>query len=76
MRACPRVSVRHEMARTVEDFLSRRTRALILGARMSVEMAPAVARIMAKELGQDEAWQREQVRAYAALAAGYMMPLA
>ncbi|MGI8908833.1 MAG: glycerol-3-phosphate dehydrogenase/oxidase [Candidatus Sumerlaeaceae bacterium] len=69
-------AVRHEMARTVEDFLSRRTRALILGARMSVEMAPAVARIMAKELGQDEAWQREQVQAYTALAAGYMMPQA
>ena len=33
-------AVRHEMARTVEDFLSRRTRTLLLDARKSMEMAP------------------------------------
>lgn len=66
-------AVRHEMARTVEDFLSRRTRALLLGARVSMEMAPAVARIMAAELGRDEAWQRDQVEQYKALAAQYLV---
>lgn len=64
--------VREEMARTVEDVLSRRTRALLLDAAASLEVAPEVARIMAEELGQDESWQREQVQQYSELAAGYL----
>ncbi|MBX7244961.1 MAG: glycerol-3-phosphate dehydrogenase/oxidase [Candidatus Sumerlaeaceae bacterium] len=64
-------AVRNEMARTVEDFLSRRTRALLLGAKVSVEMAPTVARIMAEELGRDEVWQQEQVRQFTELAKIY-----
>jgi glycerol-3-phosphate dehydrogenase len=63
-------AVREEMARTVEDVLSRRTRALILDARVSMEIAPAVASIMAEELGRDRAWQQEQVAAYCELARG------
>jgi len=63
-------AVRREMARTVEDVLSRRTRALLLDARAAVEAAPRVAAIMAAELGRDEAWQRDQLRSFAALAAG------
>ncbi len=42
--------VRNEMARTVEDFLARRTRVLFLDAKASIEMAPTVAKLMAKEL--------------------------
>ncbi len=66
-------SVRHEMARTVEDVLSRRRRTLLLDARASIEMAPAVAALMAEELGRDEAWQREQIEVYRALASGYLV---
>lgn len=66
-------AVRHEMARTIEDFLARRTRALLLNAKASVRMAPAVAAIMAKELGRDKAWQAEQVSGYEQLAQGYMV---
>jgi len=66
-------SVREEMARTVEDVLSRRTRALLLEARASIEAAPAVAELMAKELGRDKAWVREQVTAYRELAARYLV---
>ncbi|MBP6964383.1 MAG: glycerol-3-phosphate dehydrogenase/oxidase [Armatimonadetes bacterium] len=66
-------AVRREMARTVEDFLSRRTRALLLGAKRSVEMAPAVARIMAGELGRDASWAARQVEEYASLAQGYIV---
>lgn len=66
-------AARHEMARTVEDVLARRTRALLLDARASAEIAPAVARILAGELGRDEAWQRSQVEAYRELAAGYVL---
>ena len=56
------------MARTVEDVLARRTRALLLDAKASAECAPLAARLLARELGQDEAWQKQQVDAYRALA--------
>jgi glycerol-3-phosphate dehydrogenase len=64
--------VREEMARTVEDALSRRSRCLLLNARASIEAAPAVAAIMAEELGKDSNWIDEQVRTYTALAKGYV----
>ncbi|MGA2053390.1 MAG: glycerol-3-phosphate dehydrogenase/oxidase, partial [Opitutales bacterium] len=44
-------AARREMARTVEDVLARRTRALLLGAKASVACAPKVAAILARELG-------------------------
>jgi glycerol-3-phosphate dehydrogenase len=66
-------AVRHELARTLEDVLSRRTRALLLDARASLEMAPAVAALMAAELGRDAGWQRAQVAEYEALAKGYLL---
>lgn len=66
-------AVRHEMARTLEDVLARRTRCLLLDARQSIEMAPKAAALMAEELGHDETWQHEQVRAYTALARGYLL---
>ncbi len=66
-------AVRQEMARTVEDVLSRRTRALLLDARASAEAAPRVARLMAAELGRDAEWERGQVAAYRALAEGYVL---
>jgi len=66
-------AVRSEMAMTVEDVLSRRTRALLLDAKASVEMAPEVARLMAKEMGQDKSWQQEQVEEYNHLAEPYIL---
>ncbi|OGP83496.1 MAG: FAD-dependent oxidoreductase [Deltaproteobacteria bacterium RBG_16_54_11] len=65
-------AVRHEMARTVEDFLSRRTRALVLDARVSMEMAPQVAELMARELGRNKTWKDHQISAYKKLAQGYL----
>jgi glycerol-3-phosphate dehydrogenase len=65
-------AVRHEMARTLDDVLARRTRALPLDARAALRMAPAVARLMAAELGRDEAWQRQQLADFAAIAEGYL----
>ncbi|MFO7767773.1 MAG: glycerol-3-phosphate dehydrogenase/oxidase [bacterium] len=64
--------IRHEMARTVEDVLARRTRALLLDARASIEMAPEVARIMAEELGRDAVWEEDQLAAYTDLARRYL----
>lgn len=66
-------AAQNEMARTVEDFLSRRTRALLLNARASIEMAPEVARILAKELGKNEDWEQTQIKAYIALANEYIL---
>lgn len=66
-------AARYEMARTVEDVLARRTRALLLDAHASMEAAPLVASIMAQELERDLSWQRAQVEAYLALARGYVL---
>ncbi len=66
-------AVRHEMARTVEDFLARRTRALLLDARASIAAAPTVAEIMARELNRDDVWQKTQIETYQDLAAKYLM---
>lgn len=66
-------AVRHEMARTVEDVLSRRTRALLLDAKASVVIAPKVAELLARELGYNENWQKQQVQNYRDLAKGYML---
>ncbi len=65
-------AARMEMARTVEDVLSRRMRILLLDARAAIELAPRVAELMAEELDRDEAWQSEQVAAFRELAEGYV----
>jgi len=65
-------AVRREMARTVEDVLSRRTRSLLLDARAASEAAPRVAALMARELGRDAAWEEEQVCEFHTLAASYL----
>ena len=64
-------AAREEMARTVEDALARRTRALVLNARDAVAMAPAAAAILAAELGRDAGWQSAEVAAFTELASGY-----
>ena len=66
-------AARHEMARTVDDVLARRTRALLLNAKAALAMAPAVAKLMAAELGRDETWENDQVAQFTALAQGYLI---
>jgi glycerol-3-phosphate dehydrogenase len=66
-------AVKNEMARTVEDFLARRTRCQLLDAKESVKMAPKVAEIMAKELGKDKIWQEKQVKDYAHVTKNYIL---
>ena len=66
-------SVKNEMARTVEDFLSRRTRSLLLDAKASIEAASKVAEIMAKELHKNKTWKRNQILHYTELAKGYVL---
>jgi glycerol-3-phosphate dehydrogenase len=57
-------AARAEMARTVDDVLARRTRALFLDTEAARESAPAVAALLAEALGRDETWQTQQVAAF------------
>ena len=66
-------AARAEMARTVEDVLARRTRALFLNARAAIAMAEAVAPLLAQELGRNEEWAAAQVRDFRDLAKQYMV---
>ena len=67
-------AARMEFARTVEDVLARRCRALFLHAAAAIRMAPAVASLMARELGRPAAWERAEVAAFKQLATGYLLP--
>ena len=67
-------AVRHEMARTLDDVLSRRLRALILNAKAALRMAPQVADILAAELNKDAAWREIQLKTFAEMAKGYQLP--
>jgi glycerol-3-phosphate dehydrogenase len=64
-------AARDEMARTIEDVLARRTRALFLNARAAMETAPAVAELMAAELGWDEAGKAHQRETIVKAASAY-----
>ncbi len=66
-------AARQEMARSVEDVLARRMRALFLDARASVEAAPAVAHLLAAELGRGQGWEAAQIASYSELARGYLL---
>jgi glycerol-3-phosphate dehydrogenase len=49
--AMVRFAVRHELARTVEDVLARRSRLLFLDAKEAARQAAPVARLLGEELG-------------------------
>ncbi|MDP9043133.1 MAG: glycerol-3-phosphate dehydrogenase/oxidase, partial [Bacteroidota bacterium] len=66
-------ATRHEMARTIEDVLARRTRALFLDAKAACKMAPAVARLMAEELKKDADWEKEQMLSFLQVAKNYLI---
>ncbi|MBC8320191.1 MAG: glycerol-3-phosphate dehydrogenase/oxidase [Bacteroidetes bacterium] len=66
-------AVRNEMARNIEDFLARRSQLLILDAKASIEVAPIVAKIMGKELGQSWRWRKNQIQQFSELAKNYLL---
>jgi glycerol-3-phosphate dehydrogenase len=66
-------AARHEMARTVDDVLARRTRVLFLNSKAAMQMATPVAIMLAAELGRDIAWQQSQVVEFAAIARHYCL---
>jgi glycerol-3-phosphate dehydrogenase len=63
---------RNEMPGKIEDVLARRTRALLLDAKASKEIARETAAIMAGELGFSKHWENEQVKEYNALVENYL----
>ena len=67
-------AARHEMARTVEDVLARRMRALFLNTQAALEMAPRVAELLGNELERTESWKSGQVQAFCETARNYLIP--
>ena len=65
-------AARYEMARTVEDVLARRTRALFLDAKAAIEAAPVVGDALAKELGRSVAWREQDLQNFLTVAQGYV----
>ena len=55
-------AAREEMARTLDDALARRTRALLLNAAAAERMAPASAALLAQELGKDRAGPKNKLQ--------------
>ena len=65
-------AINDEMCMTIEDFLSRRTRHLLLDAKAAIEAAPLVAKIMAAEMNKDENWISEQINDFNTIAKHYI----
>ncbi len=65
-------AARYEMARSVEDVLARRTRALFLDARAAIDAAPVVADILARELHRCDGWKQSDLRSFLETAKGYL----
>jgi len=64
--------VREEMCMTVEDFLSRRTRQLLLHTKEAMNAAPVIAAMMAEELCKDDTWIKQQIDTFNAIAKNYL----
>lgn len=71
IEALIRHAVQEEMCLTVEDFLSRRTRQLLLDATLAMQKAPWVAQVLGRELNKEESWINEQINIFNALALHY-----
>jgi len=65
-------SMQEEMCMTVEDFLSRRTRQLLLNASEAIKAAPLVAKLMAAEMNKEEKWIKEQIDTFNSIAKNYL----
>ncbi len=66
LRAEAIYAVRFEMAQTLDDVLSRRTRARLLARDASAAAAPSVAALIAPELGWDEVRVKAEIASYEA----------
>jgi glycerol-3-phosphate dehydrogenase len=65
-------AIRNEMARTLDDLLARRLRALFIDARAAIEIAPAIAAMLASELGRDDGWITAELARFNHIAKNYL----
>ena len=65
-------AVTDEMCVTPEDYLSRRTRHLLLDARSAIAAAPFVTKIMAAKMNKDDLWIKQQTDDFINLAKNYI----
>ncbi len=63
---------KYELARTVEDVLSRRTRATFLNARAAIESTEKVASLMRNILGKSDKWEKKEILRYKKVAESYV----
>ena len=68
-----RYFIQQEMACTVEDILSRRTRLLLLDAKEAVSISKKVATHMAAILEKDEDWVASQIQDFILIAQQYII---
>lgn len=65
-------AVKNEMAINISDILARRLRILFLNAKIAIELAPEIGKLMAKELDKDQKWIDAQVNNFVGLAQRYL----
>lgn len=66
-------AIRYEMAKTIEDILARRTRALFIDAKAAIESSHEVGRILAKELGKTLFDMEGEIHQFSAMAKNYCL---
>lgn len=66
-------AIQEEMAINLEDVLARRTRCLFLDAFETEKIAPKVASIIAKKLGHDNAWIKNELKQFNNLIKKYQL---
>ncbi|MDB4300890.1 glycerol-3-phosphate dehydrogenase/oxidase [Flavobacteriaceae bacterium] len=66
-------AIQEEMAINLEDVLARRTRCLFLDAFETEKIAPKVASIIAKTLGHDNAWIKNELKQFNNLIKKYQL---
>lgn len=67
------IAIQDEMVQDLTDLLARRTRSLLLDAKASLEIAPAIAKKLQKRLSQTDAWREEQIERYKTFAGPYII---
>lgn len=66
-------AVIHEMAITIDDILSRRTRAILLDAKEALNIAPVVATEMSNALGKDKQWEKTEIENFSQIVKKYIL---
>ncbi|MFN5022419.1 MAG: glycerol-3-phosphate dehydrogenase C-terminal domain-containing protein, partial [Chitinophagaceae bacterium] len=66
-------AIRHQMAMSLEDVLARRIRLLYFNAKVAIQVAPEVARIMSKEMNKNADWTIKEINSFSTLASQYIV---